>query len=118
VLDPGHEGRPLLFTANADTNNMSAFDIGSDPSNPRQIQTFGLKGAGNPWNEALDPSDRYVLVITPRDTPKVPAGEGNTIHVLRVGTDGTLSEVDTSPTKLPVPDNANPQGLAVIAPGG
>jgi pSer/pThr/pTyr-binding forkhead associated (FHA) protein/6-phosphogluconolactonase (cycloisomerase 2 family) len=105
-----------LFTANADTDNMSAFDL-SDPQNPRQIQTFGLKGAGNPWNEALDPTDRYLLVITPRDTTKVPAGEGNTIHVLKVGSDGKLSEVDTSPTKLPVPDSANPQGLAVIAPG-
>jgi 6-phosphogluconolactonase (cycloisomerase 2 family) len=107
-----------LYTANADTNNVTVFDIGTDPTRPRQIQTLAFSTPGNPWNEALDPKDRFLFVNTPRDTLKVPAGEGNTQHVLSVGADGKLNELPTSPTKLPVPGGANPQGIAVISGEG
>jgi FHA domain-containing protein/lactonase family protein with 7-bladed beta-propeller len=107
-----------LYTANADTNNVTVFDIGTDPTQPRQIQTLAFSTPGNPWNEALDPKDRFLFVNTPRDTLKVPEGEGNTQHVMSVGADGKLNELPTSPTKLPVPGGTNPQGIAVISGEG
>jgi 6-phosphogluconolactonase (cycloisomerase 2 family) len=107
-----------LYTSNADTDNVTVFDIGTDPTRPRQIQTLAFSTPGNPWNETLDPKDRFLFVNTPRDTLKVPEGEGNTQHVLSVGPDGRLNELPTSPTKLPVPASANPQGLAVISGEG
>jgi FHA domain/Lactonase, 7-bladed beta-propeller len=107
-----------LYTSNADTNNVTVYDVGTDPTRPRQIQTLGFQTPGNPWNEALDPKDRFLFVNTPRDTLKVPEGEGNTQHVMSIGDDGKLNELPTSPTKLPVPKGANPQGLAVISGEG
>ncbi|MEA2478780.1 MAG: hypothetical protein QOJ07_702 [Thermoleophilaceae bacterium] len=107
-----------LYTSNADTDNVAAFDT-SDPKNPKQIQTLGFQTPGNPWNERLSPDDKFLFVNTPRDTLKVPEGEGNTQHVLKIGGDGTLTEISAdSPTKLPVPKGANPQGIAVIQPRG
>ncbi len=105
----------FLYTANADTDNVSAFDL-ADPANPVQIQTFAFQTPGNPWNAQVDPTGKYLFVNTPRDTIKVPAGEGNTQHVLRIGNDGTLTEVSSSPVKLPVPAGTQPQGLAIVIP--
>jgi len=102
-----------LYLADADTNNVAVFDI-RDPLHPRQIQTFAFKTSGNPWNEAVDPTGRYLFVNTPRDTEKVPAGEGNTQHVMRIGSDGMLEELPISPVKMPVPQGVNPQGLAIL----
>ena len=48
--------------------------------------------------------------------PAVPEGMGNIQHVMRIGADGKLTEVGP-PTELPVPDDATPFGLAVVAPG-
>lgn len=105
-----------LYTANADTDNVTAFDI-RDPLHPKQIQTLAFQTPGNPWNEGLSPDGKYLFVNTPRDTLKVPEGEGNTQHVMRVGDDGKLTELrGTSPTELPVPESANPQGIAVVVP--
>ena len=33
---------------------------------------------------------------------------------MSIGSDGKLNELPTSPTELPVPAEANPQGLAVV----
>jgi DNA-binding beta-propeller fold protein YncE len=110
VITP--DGR-FLYTSNADTNNVTVFDL-ANPLDPKQIQTLTFQTPGNPWNAAVDPGGKYLWVITPRDTLKVPEGEGNTIHTMSIGADGKLTEVQGSPAKLPVPSTANPQGLAVM----
>ncbi|MCA1838538.1 MAG: hypothetical protein LC674_07295, partial [Actinobacteria bacterium] len=94
------------------------YDIHANPVRPRQIQEVELNGSGNPWNIELDPSNKLLFALTPRDTLKVPLGEGNTLHVLQVDDNGTLTEVDSSPLDLPVPEDANPQGLAVVGGNG
>ncbi len=105
------DGR-FLYTTNADTNNVTVYDL-DDAKDPKQIQTFTFDQAGNPWNAAVDRDGRFLTVIAPRDTPKVPEGEGNIVHLLRIGEDGKLTEVGP-PAKLPVPAGTNPQGLAVL----
>jgi 6-phosphogluconolactonase (cycloisomerase 2 family) len=106
-----------LYTSNADTNNVTAFDI-SNPTKPKQIQTLAYQTPGNPWNIQIDPSGRFLIGITPRDTFKTPEGEGNTMHVMSIGADGKLTELNAaSPAKIPVPKGTNPQGIAVVNPG-
>lgn len=101
-----------LYTINADTDNVTAFDL-SDPEDPQQIQTFAFESPGNPWNSAIDASGKFLVVNTPRDTLKVPQGQGNTQHVLRIGDDGKLSQVGPD-VKLPVATGVNPQGLVLL----
>jgi 6-phosphogluconolactonase (cycloisomerase 2 family) len=106
-----------LYTSNADTNNITVFDI-SNPTKPKQIQTLAYQTPGNPWNIQLSPDDKFLFGITPRDTFKVPEGEGNTAHVMSIGSDGKLTELNAaSPVKLPVSKGVNPQGIAVIQTG-
>ncbi|MEK6227947.1 MAG: FHA domain-containing protein [Actinomycetota bacterium] len=104
-----------LYTSSAGTNNITAFDI-SNPRDPKQIQDLPFVEPGNAWNIQLDPSDKFLFAISPRAVPAVPEGMGNLQHVMSIGPDGLLTEVG-SPTKLPVPDDATPFGLAVVAPG-
>jgi hypothetical protein len=106
-----------LYTSNADTDNITVFDI-SNPTRPKQIQTLGYQTPGNPWNISLSPDDKFLYGIAPRDTLKVPEGEGNTVHAMLIGADGKLTELNAaSPAKIPVPKTANPQGIAVVKPG-
>lgn len=102
-----------LYTANAGSGTISAFDIGTDPESPRQIQSVAFGQPGNPWNVRLDASGRFLLVLNPRNLPGIPAGAGNTLHLLEVSPDGTVREVASAMVKLPIPVGTNPQGLAV-----
>lgn len=106
-----------LYTANAASNTVSVFDTGTDARRPRQMQSIRMRGPGNPWHLSLDPTGRFLFVITPRDRPDIPPGRGNTLHSLRVAADGTLVELDSSPVPLPVPLGTNPQGIAVLPAG-
>ena len=106
------DGR-FLYTSNADTANVSVYDIGTDPARPRQLETVDLAHAGDPWNGAVDPSGRYLFQLTQRDPATLP-GDGNTIDVLRIGRRGLLSELPASPLRLPVSPAARPVGLAVV----
>lgn len=105
------DGR-FLYTANAGSNTVSAFDI-STPLSPIQLQAYYFLERGNPWNLALDPTDSYLVVLTPRDLPNVPEGEGNEVHLMRISDDGTLEEQRSALVELPLPDGTNPIGLAI-----
>jgi hypothetical protein len=104
-----------LYTSSAGTNNVTAFDI-TNPRNPRQIQDLPFEEPGNAWNVQLSPDDKFLFVITPRAVPAVPVGKGNLQYALEIGPDGKLAP--SEPADLPVPDDATPYGLAVVAPGG
>jgi 6-phosphogluconolactonase (cycloisomerase 2 family) len=107
------DGR-FLYTGNAGNNTMSVFDIATDPRNPRQIQTFKLKGGGNPWNFTLDPTGRFIFLVDMRAADFIRRGDGNELHTLAIGPDGRLSEPDYSPVPIPVPTDTNPWGIAVV----
>jgi 6-phosphogluconolactonase (cycloisomerase 2 family) len=104
-----------LYFANAGTDNISVWDIATDPRNPRLLQTVSLRGGGNPWNLRLDPDGKYLYIITPRQVAAaVPAGEGQLLHSLSIAPDGLLTETPDSPVPLPVALNTNPIGLAIV----
>jgi DNA-binding beta-propeller fold protein YncE len=103
-----------LYTANAGNGTVSAFELGRDPTSPHQLQTLALKYAGNPWGLALDPAGKTLFVVDPRAVESVPRARGNRLHVLAVGSDGRLRELESSPTRLPVSADASPLGIAVV----
>lgn len=108
-----------LYTTSAATNNVTVFDI-TNPEKPVQIQSIGFMDPGNAWNLSLTPDDKFLVVNSPRAAPVVPPGKGNYQHVLSVGADGKLTDLQPgmgNATKLPVPIDAAPYGMAVVTPG-
>jgi 6-phosphogluconolactonase (cycloisomerase 2 family) len=105
------DGR-YLYSGNAGNNSMSVFDL-KNPERPKQIQTFALKGGGNPWNFTLDPSGRHIFLVDMRAVAQIPANQGNELHSLKIGKDGKLSEPN-APVKIPVPTGTNPWGISVV----
>ncbi|MEA2449969.1 MAG: hypothetical protein QOG63_1901 [Thermoleophilaceae bacterium] len=103
-----------LYTGNAGSDNISVYDIGTDPRNPRQIQQVQLKTPGNAWNFEIEPSGRYLFMLNMRAISAIPAGRGNTLHSFSIDADGKLSEMDSSPVQVPVPLKTNPWGLAIV----
>jgi len=103
-----------LYTANAGNGTVSAFDLGRDPRSPHQLQTLALKHGGNPWGLALDPAGKTLFVVDPHAVESVPRGRGNRLHALVVRSDGRLTELDSSPARLPVSTDASPIGIAVV----
>lgn len=103
-----------LYTGNAGSQNISVFDIATDPRHPRQIQRVKLHGRGLPWNFQLDPSGRWLFMVNMRAVAAIPPGKGNTLHSFAIGDDGKLKELSSSPVPIPVPLGTNPWGLAVV----
>jgi DNA-binding beta-propeller fold protein YncE len=103
-----------LYFANAGTDNLSVWDLRGDPRHPRLRQTLALRGGGNPWNLRLDPAGGYLYIITPRQVARIPPGQGQLLHSLRIAANGTLTEIPSSPLPLPVALNTNPFGLAIV----
>jgi len=107
-------GGTRLYTGNAGSQNISVYDVGTDPRNPRQIQRVTLRGKGNPWNFQIDPSGRYLFMVNMRAIRQIPPGTGNTLHSFRIDADGKLSELPDSPVPIPVALGTNPWGMAVV----
>ncbi len=106
----------FLYTANAGNGTVSAFDL-RNPEAPRHLQTITLRRGANPWGLALDPPGRTLFVVDPRAVGGVSSVLGNRLHVLTVGSDGQLSEINGARQVLPVGDDASPLGIAVVPRG-
>jgi 6-phosphogluconolactonase (cycloisomerase 2 family) len=103
-----------LYSANTGDNSISVYDI-ANPVKPVEIQHLRLKGAGSIFEIELDPANHYLYGVTQRSSATTPLGQGSNLHVLHVGTDGRLTENDSSPLALPVPAGARPQGVATFS---
>jgi 6-phosphogluconolactonase (cycloisomerase 2 family) len=103
-----------LYTGNAGSQNISVYDIGTDPRHPRQIQRVKLHGRGLPWNFEIDPTGRFLFMLNMRAIREIPPGKGNTLHSFSIGADGKLKELSSSPVPIPVPLGTNPWGMAVV----
>jgi len=102
-----------LYASNTGDSSISVYDIGRDPTEPVEIQKVALRTTGSCFQFALDPSGRFLHVVTQQAsmTQDVTA---NGLNVLSVAHDGTLTEVPSSPTHLPVPNLVRPQGVAAL----
>ena len=106
----------FLYTANAGNGTVSAFDL-RNPEAPRHLQTITLRRGANPWGLAIDPPGRTLFVVDPRAVGGVSSVLGNRLHVLAVGSDGQLSEINGASQVLPVGGDASPLGIAVVPRG-
>ena len=102
-----------LYASNTADNSISVFDL-SNPSEPVEIQHVILRGLGSSFQLALDNRNQFLHVVDQRASADTPLGQGNTLHVLRVLADGTLSEVASSPTVLSLPEGTRPQGVVAF----
>jgi 6-phosphogluconolactonase (cycloisomerase 2 family) len=102
-----------LYASNTADASVSVFDIDRDPTEPVEIQHVSLRTTGSCFQFALDPTESFLHVVTQQAAPTQDA-TANGLNVLRVADDGTLTEVPSSPTRLPVPNLVRPQGVAAL----
>ncbi len=99
-----------LYASNTGDNSITVYDL-SDPLFPTEIQKVTLKGNGNCFQITLDREDKFLFVVDQNDNASLAPNDGNFLHVLKIGKDGLLTEVASSPTPLPVPAGTRPQGV-------
>ncbi len=107
-----------IYTVNTFDNSVSVYDS-TDPWNPTEIQHLHMvDNTGGPTSLALDRSEQFLYVVSQRvETFSKPFS--NAIHVLKVGSDGKLTEAAGSPTTVAPFINGNNgdttvQGIAVF----
>ena len=115
-----------MYLTNAISGDVTVFDIGANPSLPVLLQDLNVTGTGvtlpngnpqvngNPWHLTIDAREEFIYVLAPRDLANTSAGQGNTIHVLKINSDGTLTEVPNSTIDMGLPIGTNPQGIGSI----
>jgi 6-phosphogluconolactonase len=89
-VEISHDGR-YLFTVNTGSGNISSYAINQDGS-LALIGSFAITGGGADIDARLSPDGRYLLVD----------GAGHNFVSVFAVSGGTLTEVSSSPTPLPV----------------
>ena len=103
-----------LYASNTGDSSVSVYDISVDPTEPIEIQHVNLRTTGNCFQFALDSTERFLHVVTQGGSSTSPP-TANGLNVLSVAPDGTLTEVPSSPTILPVtPGVVRPQGVRAL----
>ena len=103
-----------MYASNTADPSISVYDLTWNPAEPVEIQKINLRivPGSNPgcYQFALDPSGKFLHVVA-QQFAMTSTVQANALHVLSVGRDGKLTEVDSSPTLLPVPNLTRPQGV-------
>jgi 6-phosphogluconolactonase (cycloisomerase 2 family) len=102
-----------LYASNTGDSSISVFDISVDPTEPVEIQHVKLRTTGSCFQFALDSTGKFLHVVTQGGSLSAPPS-ANGLNVLSVAGDGSLTEVPSSPTVLPVPNMVRPQGVAAL----
>ena len=102
-----------LYTSNTLDPSISVYDIGGDPTTPLEIQTVKLRSTGYSVQFALDSTESFLHVVTQGQLLTSPPSS-NAINILAVASDGTLTEVTSSPNILPVASMVRPQGVKAL----
>jgi 6-phosphogluconolactonase (cycloisomerase 2 family) len=117
-----------LYTTNSGDDTLSVYDIGTDPLHPVEIQIVEAKGNGSDLQLAISEDEAFLYLtkqrafqddlsfLTQGAPETTPLGEGGHISVFRINEDGTVTEVESSPTMLDVPGDpfTRPHGVATI----
>ena len=123
----------FAYTSNSTDDSVSVFSL-ANPHAPVEIQKLDLNGpkeflcptpdpcapvifTTSPFQLELDPTGTYLYVLNHENTLENNFPQGNQLHILRVGPNGTLTEAPNSPVILPqsfVPAGAHPKGVVVL----
>jgi 6-phosphogluconolactonase (cycloisomerase 2 family) len=107
-----------LYASNTGDRTITVYDT-TNPLQPVEMQKVSLKGNGNAFQIALDPTGAWLYVVTQRSSASTPVGQGNTLQVLRIQPDsGVLSDPPADPITLPSVLGARPQGVVAVQPLG
>jgi 6-phosphogluconolactonase (cycloisomerase 2 family) len=122
----------FLYTGDTGSNTIGVFSL-ADPLHPVEVQNFSLGGPQTPpgsppgtarqtavFQIAVDPSGRFLYAVDQNTSATGTFSEGNQLHILSIGRDGTLSEPQGPAilSRFGVPGNAHPQGIAVVPRAG
>jgi 6-phosphogluconolactonase (cycloisomerase 2 family) len=100
-----------LYTLNSGQNAVGVYNT-DNPEAPAPISTFMLKDPLNSGDFSLGFSpDGGTLYVVSQNVDTTFATNNNWLHVLKVATDGTVTEPG-EPLQLPVPNDVRPQGVA------
>jgi DNA-binding beta-propeller fold protein YncE len=102
-----------LYASNTGDSSISVYDISRDPTEPVEIQHVKLNTTGACFQFKLDSTEKFLHVVTQGGSATSPQ-TANGLNVLSVAADGTLTEVPSSPTILPVGPMVRPQGVAAL----
>jgi 6-phosphogluconolactonase (cycloisomerase 2 family) len=106
-----------LYASNTGDPSVSVFDVSNDPTTPVEIQKVNLNvvpgSSPGGFQFGLDSSGKFLHVVSQQDSA-TSTSAANALHVFSVGQDGTLTEVPSSPTLLPVPNLVRRQGVAAL----
>ena len=112
-LRTNHSGT-RLYSSDTTSNSISVYDL-ADPWEPVETQNLVLAGLGNVLQFELAGDGKYLYALSSRGDAGIPEGEGNALHILKVGNDGSVSEIDKSPVLFSLPAGTRPQGVAVVS---
>ncbi len=103
----------LMYASNTADVSISVFDL-SRPDKPVEIQHLPLRGAtGGLFDFGLSPDGQFLYAVEEEFQPSQ-AGLSNQVHMLGINqTTGVVTEVASSPLKLPVAGGTRPQGVVV-----
>ena len=103
-----------MYACNTADPSISVYDLTWNPTQPVEIQKVNLRvtPGSNPgsYQFALDPSGKFLQVVA-QQFATTSTVQANALHVLSVDGKGMLTEVESSPTLLPVPNLTRPQGV-------
>jgi len=102
-----------LYASNTGDPSVSVYDISKDPTQPVEIQRVNMTSTGGGFQFRLDSTGSFLHVVTQQSAP-TSLVTANALHVFKVAPNGTLTEVPSSPTLLPVPNLVRPQGVAAL----
>jgi 6-phosphogluconolactonase (cycloisomerase 2 family) len=124
-VEVSKDGR-FAYASNATTDTLSVFSL-ADPLHPVLLQSIALGGpkvpvpqpapvvfSTTPFQLELDADDEYLYVVNHETTLDNSFPDGNAVHVLKVGADGLLTEVDTVLLTGVVPAGAHPKGVIAL----
>jgi 6-phosphogluconolactonase (cycloisomerase 2 family) len=111
-----------LYTLNSGENTVGIYNT-DDPDAPVFITKLALKDSGPTLSGGGASSEDFALnfspdgstlyVVSQDSNPDFTAGNFNWLHVLKVSTDGGLSE-PSEPLQLPVAPDVRPQGVVTL----
>jgi 6-phosphogluconolactonase (cycloisomerase 2 family) len=83
-----------MYIMDTGTNQITVCDVATDPLMPRALGVTQLAGTGFGFEMALSDNGRYLQAISQQGAATGSVAD-NTLHVLRVGSTGLLTEVET-----------------------
>jgi hypothetical protein len=106
-----------MYVVDTASNQVTTFDVGTDPLVPKALGVTQLKGTGFGFELALSDDGRFLYVISQQSAATGSASD-NALHVLQVGANGdSLTEIETDllPSYLPdSPEGTRWQGVVAF----